>query len=184
MFSQRAYPGQLLLLTCLQGAGSANAQALFKQPLQPFTTSHSLLVAGTRRGRWLPQAQAVIQLVGFNIPGKQLVLAFFCPAPAGGDQLAQLAVALAGLGQQNKAGCGSASRSIFQFKPAAGNQLYRAVFQGGPGSGNARHRAGVGDGDGVVAKLQGPFRQLMGVRGPGEEGEIAETEEFCVAACH
>lgn len=81
--------------------------------------------------------------MSFNVPEEQLILAFFGPAPAGGDQLTQLAVASAGAGQQNEPGQAGAGWGIFEFKPAAGNQFYRAVFQGSQAGMPATEQASV-----------------------------------------
>lgn len=139
-------PGQALFLVCLQGAAGGNPETVMEPLLQPFAAGQGLLGVRTGEGRWLPEAQAVIQTVAVEVVAMQLVLPLVGPPATGGDQAAQLAVSLAGAGEQNETGAGLAGGGIRQLEPAAGNQLDRLRFQGGPGPGYARHRTGVGDG--------------------------------------
>ena len=54
-------------------------------------------------------------------------------------------------------------------------------LQGGKSPHHARHRIAVGDGDGLQAQLGGPRDQLLGMRGAGQEREIARHAELRIA---
>ncbi len=180
LIGQPVYPCQPLLLAGFQGAGRGNPDPGVKQSGQPLAAGQRLI--GIRFGRrWgQPQTQAVIQGVGFNVPVIQLVMAFLSPPAAGSDQLAKLAIAFARAGQKDKARRSGAGGGIRQLKPAAGNEFYRTFCQRRPGPGNAGNGAGIGDGQGGVAQLMRSLSQFVGMRGPGEEGEIAEAKQLCI----
>jgi hypothetical protein len=156
--------------------------------------------AECRQRRGDEQRQAARHAVG-EVVGQQPVAAFVGPHAGAGDQLRQVAVALAVLGEQHQArggvgqgvnvpghrpGGGDARRSgpfgehLMQGELGSDQQCQAAAARGQVGAYHPGQRAFVGDRQCGITQGLRAFDQFFGMRGATQEGKVADTVQFGV----
>ena len=124
-----------------------------------------------RHRRWNHDHQAPRQPV-VQVIANEVVFTLLRTPPPLGDQGRQVAVALAILRQQHQL------RPVGEPDLAADDQMQAVLLRPLVRPHDARERAFVGDGERRVAELRRALGQLIGVRGPAQEGEVADAVEF------
>ncbi len=116
--------------------------------------------------------------MGGDVVAGEVVGALRRAAPPAGDELAEIAVARAVGGEQHELD------TIGERDLAADHERQPACLRGEMGAHHPGHRALVGEGEGAIAERLRPLHQLLGVRGPAQEGEIGQAMELGVGGQH
>ena len=160
--------------------------AVLEPGLQPHRVGEDLLEA--LRSRRHEQGQALRQAgergrvrhLALDIAGMREVGALLGAAAGDRDPVREVAVAAARLRQQHQPGVRRAAGGQGEADLAADDEVELLRLRLDVRAHHAGERALVGDRQGAVAQRSGPLDQLLGMRGAGQEAEVAAAVELGV----
>ena len=116
--------------------------------------------------------------VGQDVFQSDLALALPGAALAQGEQAREPAIG------GPVGGKGQGLEAVAQHQPRADDKAKAKTLGRDVGADDAGEGVVIGDGDGLVAEIGGPLDQLLGVRGPAQEAEIAGHRKLGVGGAH
>jgi hypothetical protein len=160
--------------------------AVLEPGLQPHRVGEDLLEALRRRGHEQGEAlgqageRGRVRHLALDVARVREVGALFGAAARDRDPVREVAVAAPRLREQHEARMRRAARRQREADLAADDEMELTRLRLDVRAHHAGERALVGDRQRAVAQLRGPLDQLLGMRGAGQEAEVAAAVELGV----